>query len=114
MSIASNSYKIEKNSLNVHIRLKVVVSVILVVKPTTSKEYALNWLIRHIGHVCSVVLIRIRAKLGCTMNLKYFPFDSQDCPLLMQSCKFTMRFVQGFMNRYFLLIKDSVTSLNFK
>ena len=73
MSIASNSYKIEKNSLNVHIRLKVVVSLILEAKPTTSKEYALNWLIRHIGHFYSSYFNQDKSQTGMYNESEVLP-----------------------------------------
>ena len=69
----SNRCNIEKNSLNIHIRLKVVVSVILVVKPTTSKEYTLNWLIRHIGHVYSSYFNQDKSQTGMYNESEVLP-----------------------------------------
>ena len=50
---------------------------------------SLTVIILNYTHI-SLFFFRMKATLYCLMNLQKFPFDQQQCPLVLESCEFTV------------------------
>lgn len=57
--------------------------------------------------------IRISLVLSCTMDLKYYPLDSQTCFIKMVSCKWSFNLIYRLFDLYFDLLFVSFFSFRF-